>query len=190
VAEKFRVDTSDGAIVKIVGVSDLFLDWFRDDVENGVPEELYPFVLIKPMYDTEIIDIINDIGGSVISSWSSMYCKLATLDQGVRAVFYRPQRVERSGNGEFSYTDRNGKRIIEKISCTKFLFIRDNQWFVLRAIRVYWISMGWYVGVHSIETSRTCFSGSQVFSRNSGVGSLTRRKTEADSNPLSGDFGP
>lgn len=166
VSEKFRVDVGKGATLKIVSISNQFHDWFRDDVEVGVPEELSSFVLTRPMLDSDIIDTISDVGGSVISSWSSIYNTLTTLSCVSSAIFYRPQRVEMSDGGECSYYDCKGDRVTEKVN-SKYTFIRNGQWFVLRAVLVLWDVDGRRVNARSVENLGGWDVGYQVFSRNS-----------------------
>jgi hypothetical protein len=137
VKDKFKVDISKEAKVKIAYVGDDFKEWFLKKIEEPSPgSTVYGRQLNK---DSVNGPIIAELGGQEKSE--------TTLSE---IYVVMEQRQANGETGEF------------------FSYVRDIT-NTLRAVRVFWIGRGWYVGAVSVGGPREWRSGDLVFSRNSFV---------------------
>jgi hypothetical protein len=177
--DKFVVDTSRTAKVKISGLGRDFRKWFLDVVENlSVENKFDTFILPKDMYDK---DIIAKIGGvaKVITSLSDMFGRMQLqpegpngkagqlLTNGYNNIFYVPQAVTKLDDNHFSYIGSDGEVKTEELKDSQYLFEVSGQWYVLRVVIVLWDGVGWSVGASSVELPFSWDDGSQAFSRSS-----------------------
>ena len=151
--EKFAIDTSRKASVKISYLGDNFRSWFLtglgkiEDVQ--ATPELTSFVLETSMLDKDIIAKIGD-ETKAETSLTEVY-----------------DLMTKQPNGEDGTLLNNG--------WANIFYIKDQNG-VLRAVRVRWRGDGWYVDALSVESPGAWDDGLQVFSRNSV---LTSSETKA-----------
>ena len=141
--DKFKVDTSRKAKVKISYLGDNFKDWFLKKTEEPFSgSTIYGRKLSK-----------NSVDGPILSELGGQEKAETTLSE----VF---AMMARQANGETGELLTNGYANI--------FYIRDiNE--SLRAVDVRWLVGGWYVRAYSIVDPGGWHAGCQVFSRNSGT---------------------
>ncbi len=188
---KFVVNTGSKAKVKISCLGDNFQAWHLSSVEEYIPtEELTYFILENAMDDSEIIAKLGGVAKS-ITSLGEIYLRMEhqphgpkspagdMLTDGSANIFYVPQAVDKVDDNHFSYVGSDGqttKIIHEELKDSQCLFKVGDQWFVLRAVRVFWHVDGWYVLAFSVEFPYGWYAGSRVFSRNSLKSSVPQEK--------------
>ena len=142
VADKFKVDTSDKAEVKISYLDKDFLFWF-----GGKTEELADVELPKHHHDLKHDsldkDILNDLGGAD---------KAEVTFAGMHGL------MKLQPNGEDGALLTNGYANI--------FYIKDVVG-VLYAVCVSWYGGGWYVSAGRVDDEYGWDGGCRVFSRNS-----------------------
>jgi len=138
--EKFVVDTSDSAEVKIAYVGDNFRSWLLNKVERAVPASVLSYhTLLQRSLDNTII---KELGGE-----AKVEATLSALWQLL--VFQR--------NGESGVLLTNGN--------ANMFYIRDTDG-VLRAVHVSRDGYGWDVDANSVAGPRGWDAGDRVFSCN------------------------
>lgn len=138
--EKFVVDTSKKARVKISYLNDKFNAWFLPKVDDPAAEMLLRYTkLTRPALDDEIR---KEIG--------------AELEETTLVAIY--ELMERQKNGESGALLTNGGLNI--------FYVRDATG-ALRAVYVYWSGYGWFVLAYSVSNPGRWSDGNRVFSRNS-----------------------
>lgn len=141
--EKFVVNTSADAEVKINFIGDNFSSWFLSGdgkIENPISEQRLRYhKLCKATVDGPII---QELGGEA---------KPETTLSEMFAL------MKKQGKGEDGVPLNNGYANI--------FYIRDATG-VLRTVRVSWGVGGWRVGAGSVEDPRAWRAGIQVFARN------------------------
>lgn len=142
VADKFKVDTSDKAEVKISYLSGDFASWFGGKVEESADVELpkHHHDLTKCSLDEEIL---RDLGG-------------ADKAEVTLAGIYELMKLQ--PNGEDGALLTNGYANIFYVNC-------DDG--VLRAVSVDWNGDGWDVDADRVGDELRWNAGHRVFSRNS-----------------------
>jgi len=124
--EKFIIDTSAKAKLKISYLGDNFQKWFLDKIEENIPEtELSSRMLLKWLEDKEII---AGVGGEDVAE-----TKLAH-------VYHL---ISQQPNGEAGPLPTNGYVIF---------YVRDKDG-LLRPVRVRWLGDGWFVNAFSVGIS-------------------------------------
>ena len=178
-AQKFVVDTSYSASVKIGGLDDNFRRWMPQMLSSVTDKgELRSWILPNQMLDKDIIRRVGGVGnvivsleevwGEIMRSTSGKKALISRLVRDHGNIFYVPQAVTWLGGRCFGYRDFLSNSVTEeRITEQQHLFRNNNQWFVLRAVCVYWGDDGWSVGALSVEDPYRWNAGDQVFSRNS-----------------------
>lgn len=149
--DRFVIDTSDEAKVKISGFGNNFTKWFLSGdgkTEDPIGEQvLHCYKLRKAAHDVPHEEgeraIIPELGGE------------AKAETTLSEMF---SLMEKQKNGEDGVLLNNGYANI--------FYIRY-QTGVLRTVRVFWNDDGWHVIADSVEYPCRWYYGSQVFSRNS-----------------------
>lgn len=185
--DKFVADISPEAKVKISGTGDNFNNWFLagdSRIEEPIGEtELRYHKLLKASVDGPII---TTLGGRelVTTGLTHMHSLMEKQPYGPQSgvgplltngwwnIFYVPQTVTKLKGNRFSYVNKAGKTVAEDVSNLAYLFEVNGQWYVLRAVYVYWLGGGWFVHADSVGFSGRWSAGSHVFSRNSALKSL------------------
>lgn len=185
--DKFVVNISSEAKVKISGTGDNFNNWFlsgNSRIEEPIGEtELRYHKLLKASVDGPII---TTLGGRelVTTGLTHMYSLMEKQPYGPQSgvgplltngwwnIFYVPQIVTKLKGNRFSYINKAGETVTEGVSNPAYLFEVNGQWYVLRAVRVFWLDVGWNVLAHSVEFSCRWDADFRVFSRNSVLRSL------------------
>lgn len=139
--DKFVVDTSQKARVKISYLGDNFRRRFFDKVEEPAGETTLRRYRLKK--DSQDDPIIGELGGKEAAE--TTLSNLFGL-------------MELQGNGEPGVLLTNGYWNV--------FYIRDDEG-VLWAGDVYWVGGGWFVDALSIDYPDSWLAGGQVFSRNS-----------------------
>ena len=143
VKDKFKVDTSRKAKVKISYLGDNFKEWFLKKTEEPFAgSTVYGRKLNKGSVDGPIL---SELGGQ-------------EKDETTMAEIYA--MMERQANGESGDLLNNG--------WANIFYVRDITG-TLRAVGVHWHDDGCYVDARSVEHPYEWRSGRQVFSRNSLV---------------------
>jgi len=141
IREKFVIDTSCKAEVKISFLGDNFKGWFLDKREKSIVEQILKYSrLLKCSTDRSII---ADLGGEVKAE--------VTLSE----LFYL---MKIQGKGEEGILLTNGYANV--------FYVKDTAC-VLRAVHVHWHGGGWHVIADSVEAQDVWSEGRQVFSRSS-----------------------
>ncbi|OHA81110.1 MAG: hypothetical protein A2675_00825 [Candidatus Yonathbacteria bacterium RIFCSPHIGHO2_01_FULL_51_10] len=166
--EKFVVDTSREAKVKIRSLGPNFKNWFlagEGVVEDQIGEQVLGIArLRKPSADTPII---AELGGRELATTGLTQVYSYMEQQKAEGVFYVPQAVIKLEGNRFSYTNKAGETITEEVANPEHLFEMNGKWYVLRAVNVYWYDVGWNVDASSVEDPRAWGDVNRVFSRNS-----------------------
>lgn len=178
VRAKFVVNIEPNALVKIRAIGDNFQNWFLDLVEDQVSKlSLAPLTLDRAMYDHEILAKLGGVAKASVSL-GEMFSLMEKQPDGPKSeaeqlfvdgrsnIFYVPQPVKKLEGNRFSYVNRAGVEVKEKVKDSQYLFEIAGQWFVLRAVDVSWDGVGWYVCAFSVESPYGWDGGSRVFSRN------------------------
>ena len=140
VKEKFIVDISNQAKVKIRYLGSNFIEWFGEKIEEPIDGQVLDcHKLLKKSIDKPII---AELGGEEKSE--------TTL-----AEIY--DLIAQQADGRDGILLNNGKANI--------FYARDING-VLRAVHVYWSVDGWFVYAYSVELPLAWYDGRQVFSRN------------------------
>lgn len=143
VKDKFIVDTSRKAKVKISYLGTSFKEWFWEKTEESFAgSTVYGRRLDKGSVDGPIL---NELGGSE---------KAETTLAEIYAM------MKRQANGRGGAPLNNG--------WANIFYVRDITG-TLRAVFVRWLGVGWSVDAHSVESPNEWFAGCRVFSRNSLV---------------------
>lgn len=142
--DKFVVDVSENAKVKINGRGSDFINWFLEGdgkVEDAIAASTlrYDKLLARSVDEP----IINELGGK------------AKAETTLTEMFALMAKQPRGENGELLNND-----------WWNIFYIRD-QYGVLRTVDVGWGDGGWLVYAYSVEGVRRWRAGNQVFSRNS-----------------------
>jgi len=179
--DRFVVDTSCRAKVKISGIGDNFDNWFLAGdgrVEDPIGQtDLRSHKLLKYSVDGPII---TELGGiemattGLTHAFSLMEKQPNSPDSNVGPllvngwwnILYVPQAVTKLDGNRFSYINKKGKTITDEVSNPAYLFEINSQWMVLRAVSVHWSVDGWFVIARSVESPDGWFGGARVFSRN------------------------
>ena len=153
-----------------------FLNLFHNEVEEMVTGTgLASFTLPEDMLDKDIITKIDGVE-KAISSLGEMFAMMEKQPDGPKSskgplltngnanIIYKPQSVNKIDDHNFSYI-LGGKEVFEKVEDSQYLFKIRDQWFVLRAVGVYWDGDGWRVVASSVESPFRWDAGSQAFSR-------------------------
>lgn len=141
--EKFVLDTSRKAKVKISYLGDNFTEWFlsgNGKTEDPITEQTLRYHNLRQSSADD--SVIAELGGAKNSE--------TTLSE----MF---SLMKKQGKGEDGVLLSNGRANI--------FYIRDQNE-VLRAVGVRWGGLGWGVGASSVEGRHWWGGGSQVFSRN------------------------
>jgi hypothetical protein len=143
--DRFVVDTSHHAEVKISAVWDNFTAWFLSGdgkIENPISKQTLRYGKLRKA----------TVDGPIISSTLGGEKKAETTLTEMFSL------MEKQKNGEDGVLLNNG--------WANIFYIRDRNG-VLRAVYVYWIDDGWDVSARSVEYPARWNDGYQVFSRNS-----------------------
>ncbi len=153
--EKFVVNTTNSARVKISGIGDNFTNWFLADngkIEELTNEQVLCYAnLLKSSVDGPIITELHG-EEKAETSLSEMY-----------------SLMEKQGNGQ------NGV-LLTSDHVVNIFYIRDARG-VLRAVFVRWIVGGWRVVAFEVSDPHGWDDGSRVFSRNSAFKKYGTQKT-------------
>ena len=173
-ARKFVVNTKDDAEVKIFALGDNFCDYFLGVTEDAMSgSELAVQNLTKFAKDRRIITDLGDTSKAKIAL-SQMFYALAQQGHGQEGsllvnsgwnLFYIPQPVTKVDAKNFTYINRKGTTVKEKIGDPKYMFEIAGQWFVLRAVDSRWRGGGWYCGAYPVERVGGWGDGNRVVSR-------------------------
>lgn len=143
VKDKFKVDTSRKAKVKISYLGDNFKEWFLEKTEESFAgSTVYGRRLDKGSVDGPIL---SELGGQE---------KAETTMAEIYAM------MERQANGESGALLNNG--------WANIFYVRDITG-TLRAVSVCWDGLGWRVVAGSVADPCEWYAGRRVFSRNSLV---------------------
>lgn len=179
--QKFVVNTSDSAPVKIGSLDDNFRRWMLQMLSSVTDKGgLSSLILPNQMFDRDIVERVGGVRKAIVSLeevWGEMTRPITTtraqrnrLIKDRRNIFYVPQAVNELGENYFSYTDLETSRMIEEVvMLPQSLFRIQNRWFVLRAVRVFWSDGGWHVFADSVGHPDGRSGGNLVFSRNSAL---------------------
>ena len=144
--EKFVCDISSKAKVKINYIDNNFKEWFLSDdgkIEDPIGGDILRyFKLRKSSLDSFIM---KELGGKAKAE--TTLSKMFSL-------------MENKKNGESGILLDNGSANI--------FYIKDKN-AVLRAVCVYWDSVGWMIKARSVGSPNECNGGSRVFSRYSDL---------------------
>ncbi len=153
--ERFAVNTSDDAEVKISGRSKNFDLYFWDVIEEAIGEsELNIQRLEKNSVDGLII---GELGGSENAGiflqqiWLFMREKQAKGETDGWFVAYKEDKVRFPEDKPFAYTNKKGEHS------------------VLRAVPFGWVGGGWDVNANLVSGSLVWHDGRQFLSGNSSV---------------------
>ncbi|OGJ00975.1 hypothetical protein A3G53_02920 [Candidatus Nomurabacteria bacterium RIFCSPLOWO2_12_FULL_44_11] len=151
-SEKFVVDTSRRAPVKISYLGDNFRAWVLGKIEEpGRATELRYSRLTKRSVDKPILDAIGE--GKTEVALTDVFAMMAAQPNGGEGVLLHDGRAN-----IFYVRDQNG---------------------VLRAVLVHWYDGGWYVNALSVESPLTWSADDRVFSRNSSLVSSVPQESAA-----------
>ncbi len=140
--EKFVVDTSKKARVKVAYLGSNFKEWFLEKIEEPIAETTLRYAkLLRSEVDAPIrAEIGSEFEETALAQiWSLM---------------------ERQKNGEAG--------VLLNTGYANIFYVKDVNG-VLRAVSVYWSDDGWYVYAYSVTHPHRWHDGSLVFSRNSSV---------------------
>ncbi len=179
VIDKFVVDISGKARVKILRLSRRFQDWFLNVVED-LPSatKLVPtIVLTSHAFDSDIIAALRDVTKSIVSL-GEIFALMESQPDGPKSgpgplltnefsnIFLVPQAVKKIDATHFSYTDSAGTAILGEPIDPQFLFEVNGKWYVLRVVHVVWYRGGWVVDAESVGGPGGWWPGNRVFTRN------------------------
>lgn len=137
--EKFVVDTSDSAEVKISYLGDNFKRWFLDKTEEPMAEQVLRYAKLKK----SSVDgpIIAELGGDAKAetTLTEFFAVLKQQGHGISGAL-----LNNDWANIFYILDESG---------------------LLRAVRAYWRGGGWGVGADEVSCPRAWRGGNQVFSR-------------------------
>ncbi|MEI7451759.1 MAG: hypothetical protein WCK37_00990 [Candidatus Falkowbacteria bacterium] len=138
--ERFVVDTSETARIKISYLGRNFIDWFGEKIEDSFPgSSIVGRKLIESSLDTQII---NELGGERFAETTLMEINTA---------------MWRQANGEFGELSTKGEHNV--------FYVRDVKG-ILRTVSVYWDPIAcWCVDAVSIDSFFGHDAGCRVFSR-------------------------
>lgn len=149
--DKFAVNTSDDAEVKISGRGSNFDKWFLSRIEKIVGEiSLRCGKLLRPSIDGPIISECggsNKVAATLFSIWYLM--RTDKLDKKLWHIFYIEDDILFPEDEALTYVNTKG------IKC------------VLRAVYCGWGGAGWFLLASSVDDPRGWSAGLPVFSRNS-----------------------
>ncbi|EKD56592.1 MAG: hypothetical protein ACD_58C00139G0002 [uncultured bacterium] len=171
----FVVDTSDNAPVKISGTGSNFNNWFlvgNGNIKDPISEITLRYAKLKKAFlDNAIIVELGDVAKVTMSLVEvfSLMLQQPKREEGDLSIdelniFYVPQQVEMILETKFSFTDAEGKTVIEEVKDSKYLFQIGDIWYVLRAVNVYWGGRGWRIDARSVGDPDGWGVGHQVFS--------------------------
>lgn len=174
VTEKFVVNTSETAVVKISYKGYNFTNWFGYRVDEAIGAST--LVGQHPTQASVDGPIVKFYGGSITasSSLAEVYHLMslqpkgeegALLNTGWANVFYVPQRITKLDDETFCYGNAKGETVEEKVVKDTFLFEVNGHSFVLRAVDVHWSGAGWRVNALQTSDPHAWSAEDRLFSR-------------------------